>query len=122
MYRWLTGRDAPDGSSPASFTLGYAQLFALKDQDSLGLGWKNRVDPTLFLSVPLTDNLGLSLRGRAFNQPADAFNFDTWKWMVEPVVTYKWGDKWMHLKYEHGALPPLFQPVDNWSVGAGFAF
>ncbi len=110
------------GASPSSVTLGYARLLELKNQGSLGPGWDSRLDGELFISMPVKNNLSLGFRGRVFNRPSDAFNLDTWKWMVEPVVTFKWSDKWMHLKYEHGGLPPTFEPVDNWGLGVGFAF
>lgn len=110
------------GASPSSITLGYARLLELANQNSLGPGWNSRLDGELFISIPVRGNFTLSFRGRTFNQPSNAFAFKTWKLMAEPVVTFRWGDKWLHLSYQRGALPPLYEPVSNWSVGAGFAF
>lgn len=61
-------------------------------------------------------------RGRAYNQPADVLDFDTWEWMVEGVAKIKWKDTWFFGKYDYGGLPPTFNKVNYWSTGIGFAF
>jgi hypothetical protein len=106
----------------ANVTLGYAQLARVSGPDSLGPGWGNRLDGEFFVSVPVGEKLSLGFRFRAFNQPSDAFSFNTWKTMFEGVATFKLMGTWMHLKYDRGGLPPLYESSSNWSVGVGFAF
>jgi hypothetical protein len=124
IYDALYHGDTTDAPSlrPSSLGLGYSYVGDWRGADTLGPGWRHRLDGRLFLTVPMTKNLSLGLLARAFNQPEDAFDFSTWKYMAEPVVTFKWKGTWMHVKYEHGALPPLYQAVDNWTIGLGFAF
>jgi hypothetical protein len=118
----LFGDTSFNGIAPFRLALGYTQLARVCGPDSLGPGWGSRLDGDLFCSIPFTEKLSLGGRVRAFNQPADAFNFKTWKLFGEFVATFKLNETWMNLKYERGGLPPLYEPVSNWSVGVGFAF
>lgn len=118
----LLGDTLSDGIAPARLALGYTQLARVSGPDTLGPGWSSRLDAELFASIPVTDKLSLAGRVRAYNQPSDAFDFGMWKLFSEFVATFKLNNSWMHLKYERGGLPPLFETVSNWSVGVGFAF
>lgn len=109
-------------AAPLSLSLGYSRLFDVSRRDSLGPDWDSRIDAGLFAAIPVKNNLILSCRARVFTLPANAFRPAGWQYFVEPVVTYCWGDKWVHVKYEKGGLPPRYEPTSNWSVGAGFAF
>jgi len=125
LYNLLYNSDDPMntlGPRPVTFGIGYSYVGDWVGADTLGPGWRQRLDGRLFLTFAITKNLSLGFLGRAFNQPGDAFRLATWKYMAEPAVTYKWKGIWCHLKYERGGLPPLYEPVSNWSVGVGFAF
>ncbi len=121
VYRFLGGKK-PKGAKPMHAKLGFTLPLAHSGADTLGPEWKSRLDPELFLSFTLTDWMAFSVLARGYNQPSDVFRFGTWQGMVEPVVTFQWGGKWLHAKYSYGGLPPKFERVSDWSVGVGFAF
>jgi hypothetical protein len=124
IYDALYKGDTSDAPSlrPSSVGLGYAYVGDWRGADTLGPGWRQRVDGRLFLTMPILKNLSIGFLGRAFNQPGDAFQLATWKYMAEPVVTFKYSGIWTHVMYGFGSLPPLYEPVKAWKVGVGFAF
>lgn len=125
LYRLLHPGDDPLntlGPRPVSLSLGFAQVGGVLGPDSLGPGWRQRIDGRLFLTVAITRNLSLGFLGRAYGQPTAVLRLDAWRGMLEPAVTYKWKGIWMHVKYVRGSLPPLHQPASSWDIGLGFAF
>lgn len=121
VYRFLGGKNVK-GARPMHAKLGFTLPLAHSGADTLGPGWKSRLDPELFLSLTLADWVDVAVLARGYNQPSDVFRFGTWQGMVEPVLTFRWGGKWFHAKYSYGGLPPKFGPVSTWDIGLGFAF
>lgn len=111
------------GANPSSLTFSFAKISRAEGADTLGPGWKSRIGSDLLLTAPLKRNLVVSLRWQTFNEPGDAFKFNTWKQMTECAATFRWeGGQWMHVKYAWGGLPPLYEPSRKWDIGAGFSF
>ena len=124
LYNWLNNDSISNtlGSRPVSLGIGYSYVGDWVGSDTLGPGWHQRIDGRLLGTIAITKNLSLGFLGQVFNQPTDVFKLNTWKYMAEPAVTYKWKGMWVHAKYQRGSVPPLYVPVKKWDFGAGFAF
>jgi hypothetical protein len=120
LANWLNPGSV-QGANPSEVTLGWSYLAHAKT-DTLGPGWNNRLDAGLFLSLPVTRDLDLAADLKAFNQVQNAFTLSTWRTMMTGVVTFRVGDKWAHVEYQKGGIPPRFDPVDKWDIGFGLAF
>jgi hypothetical protein len=121
LLRQDTG-ELPSGLSPSHLQFGYTRVERLSGSDTLGPGWPDRLDGDLLFTIPVRPHLNLLLRGRSFSPLSDVGNLSATKLMLEGAVMFRWKDEWVHVKYERGGLPPLFEPVDHWSLGVGFAF